>query len=219
MARPNHNNMAPPLPQAQCALCGLPIAGPSGMCARCEMAVRGALNPMPGGFTKVASGIIPFGMAAAARQEMAALQQQPLPRGDMILADIIGWRIWRVTGSAYLRSLTAKTIWFPGEPMEAAEVADHGAGKDGVHVFKERAGAVKELSLYLDHVKGASYALGSVLLWGDVVEHERGYRAERAKIVSIDDVVWEGKPPWAEETKKALAFLRERYGVPQGTET
>jgi hypothetical protein len=31
-------------------------------------------------------------------------------------------------------------------------------------------------------------AIGAVKLWGEVVEHERGYRAEHAKIVSIDAV-------------------------------
>lgn len=118
-----------------------------------------------------------------------------------------------MTGSAYLRSLTAETIWLPGEPMEASEVTDHGVAANGVHVFKDKVAALREMTAYLNQRHDCSYALGSVLLWGDVVEHERGYRAERAKILSIDDVVWEGKPPWAEETKRALAFLRERYGV------
>lgn len=30
------------------------------------------------------------------------------------------------------------------------------------------------------------YVLGTVSLWGDVIEHEHGYRAERAEICSLD---------------------------------
>lgn len=61
--------------------------------------------------------------------------------------------------------------------------------------------------------RAATYAISTVQLWGEVVEHERGYRAERAMIRSLDGVVLPNKTPWDTETTKALAFLRERYGV------
>lgn len=199
--------VAPPPPSARCAACGRISAapGPGGtvLCLICVQGKMSALQQSLGGGS-------PFGGAAAAAWEMAALQQPPLARGDLVLADIIGWRIWRVTPAGYLRSLTAENVWLPGEAMEG-EVED--SGPNGVHVFRERAGALSELTMYLKSTAADSYALGSVLLWGEVVEHERGYRAERAKVVSIDDVVWKGQPPWHAETRAALAFLRERYGV------
>lgn len=52
---------------------------------------------------------------------------------------------------------------------------------------------------------------GTVLLWGDIVEHERGYRAEFAKVRSIDwlypDVDMMGREAIV------LNDLRRTYGV------
>lgn len=155
-----------------------------------------------------------------------APKPEPLPRADMQVRDLIGWRVWRITSLGYLRSLTADAIWLPGVPMEATGVSDSNApilkASDlGIHVFAERNGAVLEVEQYvrMEGSNNHSYAIGSVLLWGEVVEHERGYRAERAKIKSIDDVTWRGKPPWDKETAEVLGFLRARYGVqvPRGT--
>lgn len=217
--------------QWPCTICGGGVACIGGMCAACAGSVMG--NGGPGGWTAVSTTNAAPGPAltaasiAGARAHLVAMlgEQQakpsPLPRADMQVVDLIGWRIWRVLDACYLSSITAEAIWLPGEPMEAAVVEDHGAAANGIHVFKEKAGAIREAVTYLaagTRQGSAGYAIGSVLLWGDVVEHERGYRAERAKILTIDDLMLHGKSPWHEETKKALAFLRERYGVvPRGT--
>jgi hypothetical protein len=163
------------------------------------------------------SSVVAGGVTHFVRQEA---KPEPLPRADMQVCDLIGWRVWRITSLGYLRSLTADAIWLPGVPMEAPAVVDsHGATKTGgtdlgIHVFKERNGAILEVENYASrYEQHVGYAVGSVLLWGEVVEHERGYRAERAKIKSIDDVTWKGKPPWDKETAEVLAFLRARYGV------
>lgn len=47
---------------------------------------------------------------------------------------------------------------------------------------------------------------GKVALWGDVVEHELGYRAEHAKLLSLEDTF---KP----SAKINLEELRHRYHV------
>ncbi len=130
---------------------------------------------------------------------------EPIPRADMQVFDLIGWRVWRLTSSGHLMSLSASAVWLPGEPM-AGEVGDHNGR--GVHVFKGRAPAIAEIAQ-----QPGPFVVGSVILWGDVVEHERGYRAERAKIVSLDDVILPNASPWSDECGKALAFLRKRYGV------
>lgn len=200
--------------QGGCAICHLNPAGPSGMCAACAGGLAG-----PGLLQNHA--IVIAGPASVATH-FPRQQPDPLPRADMQVVDLVGWRVWRITATGYLRSLTAPTIWLPDQPMEAERVEDHGVGANGIHVFLDRRGAVLEVETYLAHAGDQSYAIGSVLLWGDVVEHERGYRAERAKILSVDDVTWRGKPPWNKETAEVLGFLRARYGVaghvPRGTE-
>jgi hypothetical protein len=144
---------------------------------------------------------IPSAQLAQSAQNTPAI---PLPRVDMQVLDLIGWRAWRITPTGYLQSAVVETIWLPGSPM-IGEVGDHN-GK-GVHAYKTRNDALAYA------MSGARVALGSVLLWGEVVEHERGYRAARAKIHSIDDITWDTEPPWSDTVGKALAFLRKRYVV------
>ena len=48
-----------------------------------------------------------------------------------------------------------------------------------------------------------SYVIGTVDLWGTVIEHERGYRAEFASVATLDDVIG----------KVDLEALRRRYRV------
>ena len=129
----------------------------------------------------------------------------PLARSDIQVRDLIGWRVWRVTSAGYLQSLSASAIWLPDEPMTGI-VGDYDGR--GVHVFTTRANAI---AVVANH--GGRFAIGSVKLWGEVVEHEQGYRAENARIMSIDDVIWDTEPPWSDTVAKALTYLRSRYGV------
>jgi hypothetical protein len=48
-----------------------------------------------------------------------------------------------------------------------------------------------------------TFVAGTVKMWGDVVEHERGYRAEYAKLNSIDEMHGPGD----------IDAIRARYGV------
>jgi hypothetical protein len=48
-------------------------------------------------------------------------------------------------------------------------------------------------------------AYGSVRIWGEVIEHAAGYRAEFARLVSIDGVY--------PQDDDLLAALRAKYGV------
>ena len=49
---------------------------------------------------------------------------------------------------------------------------------------------------------GADVIFGTIKMWGEIVEHELGYRAEFAKIISLD----QGNP-------KSLTKLRTIYGL------
>jgi hypothetical protein len=122
-----------------------------------------------------------------------------------------GWNVERRTDGYILRSVAALHVAWPGPTLVADKVPEDnravgitsliaGPGH-GVHAFK----SVTEL------MKPGGYTCqiwGEVLLWGRVVVHERGYRAERAMIRRI--VV----PPAAYVAHKGLIKdLEGRYGV------
>ena len=61
----------------------------------------------------------------------------------------------------------------------------------GVHAFKEMADTLEYLKImqygfYWSSITVGCFVLGTVQLWGEVIEHERGYRASFAKIKSLD---------------------------------
>lgn len=64
----------------------------------------------------------------------------------------------------------------------------------GVHAFKEIADTREYLKILQYGFSWANtstgcFVLGTVQLWGEVVEHERGYRASFAKIKSLDHMI------------------------------
>lgn len=96
--------------------------------------------------------------------------------------EIIAWKMLGVTsnpaGDAFLCSPYQKeTIWRPGAVMKASgkpsELAAH-----GFYAWKTRADSTRETQ---------GTVLAKMMLWGDVVEHEYGYRAEYARILDVED--------------------------------
>jgi len=77
--------------------------------------------------------------------------------------EIIAWRCWR-----------------PDRPM----TGKIGGNYAGVHAWKEREAA---RIMFEENMAGAG-AWGAVALWGELVEHERGFRAENARVVAIEAV-------------------------------
>jgi hypothetical protein len=59
-----------------------------------------------------------------------------------------------------------------------------------------------------DHAPNEDLVYGEVALWGDVIEHEEGYRASHAKIRSLGLVIIRNTY-WGEAERS----LREIYGV------
>jgi hypothetical protein len=55
--------------------------------------------------------------------------------------------------------------------------------------------------------------LGHVQIWGKVVEHERGYRAEHARICSIDEIAYGPQLENLQSGGHDLRVLRLIYGV------
>jgi hypothetical protein len=135
------------------------------------------------------------------------------------VGEFVGWRWWIVMGPAAivrLASVTAPAIWLPGETMVARNDAFDWKGPEwsggpnyGIFAFKDR-----QEALLANDVPGMLMAFGSVSLWGTVIEHERGYRAQYAKVRSLD---WAGIGPIAGRSvfarPEVLAAVRQTYGV------
>lgn len=102
--------------------------------------------------------------------------------------EIEAHRIWNVeigvTGTDPILCGAHKSDrrWLPGRAFEGKPLK-HVNG--GAHAWKERG------PLFWDYLQDyalapALIAFGRVKLWGDVVEHEGGYRAQYAKVIAID---------------------------------
>lgn len=111
---------------------------------------------------------------------------------------IVGYRCWQLReseeGVPALYSMTKDFLWLPYEPTTGDLTQDGG----GVYAFKSELGAMN----YWSHNSIA----GEVNLWGGVLEHDEGYRAEFAY----------PKEFWVHKEFDATMILRleETYGVP-----
>lgn len=123
----------------------------------------------------------------------------PLPQ-DMVVMPIEAYRGWHVpSGSVLLHSYQlSNVLWEPGHPLEAECcgndmcLGDCDGGIYAVKTFK-----------HLIHVVHPMLAiLGKVKLWGHIVEHDDGYRAQFA----YPSLIYNTKP-----LCKEIAYL---YGIP-----
>lgn len=161
---------------------------------------------------------------------MAEKPKPPLKRDGIIAGEIVGYRCWRVE-KGLLRSVYQNDIWQPGQVLEGRELGDWDSR--GIHAWKD-AGSKH----YHDYIRSylnqeddpfrkffvyfgprgietepretrPAMVTGTVFLWGDVVEHERGWRAEFARVRTLDwlypDATMMGRE------RAALEELRRRY--------
>lgn len=97
------------------------------------------------------------------------------------VGEIIAYRCWPIK-NGFLWSTAADRAWAPGEPMKAGE--NHLRDGLGVYAFKDMSHCIGEFATF--YANGTAF--GTVLLWGEIVEHQIGYRAEYAAIRSIEFV-------------------------------
>lgn len=147
---------------------------------------------------------------------MISVKNEPVPREDAF-GETLAWRVWKVGSVPFLTS-TYKTdfIWTPGTVEVAEGVNDH--NQFGFHAWNN----VKAAHFYCAEVNDVC-VVGQVKLWGTVIHHEKGYRAERAKIVSLDTLSYSAystlafkaarKYPRAEAI---LDHVRKHYGLAAG---
>ena len=147
----------------------------------------------------------------------------PLPV-ERTAEPIIGWRAWNVIDwtdekgerSARLAALSINGGhgWPPLAPMVASCTEAHAAPQNdhtcGIWAVRSRASALEAVSTFKTL---ATWALGRVNLWGDVVEHDDGWRAQFAYPFELDvytDPKRCGQGEWSDD----LAFgLPNRYAV------
>jgi hypothetical protein len=101
------------------------------------------------------------------------------------VGEIIAYRAWRViqrwlwSGDHLLHSVYVRDyVWHPNEPARG-DVRTY-----GIYSFRDVIRSKQEYG----YPPGSSGPLlfGKVKIWGEIVEHEAGYRSEFAKIVSLD---------------------------------
>lgn len=146
-----------------------------------------------------------------------------------------GWRVWAVVddgGSALLRSLFYDVLWQPGVPVRAScehrqfslrtpwrrRRTGHPAPEEhcrcGIHAAFRPATLMPYFRL---HAPGeVCRAIGRVALWGDVVECESGYRAQRAYPTHLYLPEQRRLPnrPRASTAPEAIAVELAEYDVP-----
>jgi hypothetical protein len=125
------------------------------------------------------------------------------------LGEIVGWKVWRIqdtdtfdvrtmVGSLhdpYLHSPLCGDLWIPDQPLRRNENRyRYGNGiisslsAPGIYAWKTKYQALKYMVSLEKISRGKPeqlYTVGEVELWGEVWEHNRGYRAEWASIKSI----------------------------------
>jgi hypothetical protein len=92
---------------------------------------------------------------------------------------IIAWRAWKI-GSAgtrtLLKSVVVDVLWPSCEPLEAEDLPPVGSVTrgPGIYAAKSKEDAHRAMTSWSCSV------YGTVALWGNVVEHQLGYRAQYA---------------------------------------
>lgn len=170
-------------------------------------------------------GISGGGGANAYAHPIVVLPARKIPYAGITVGELLAWRCWRLTPHGFLQSGYKDTIWLPGVQQDAGpKDLDNGWG---IHAFKKEASkqlhdAVYEYSC-TEHQRNGVHrtncpvAIGTVALWGRVIEHDLGYRAEHARVASIEALA---AVPLAEYAQR-LVLLRKSYcpALPDSTST
>lgn len=127
----------------------------------------------------------------------------PIKRETKV-GEIIAWRCWRLTSNGKrLQSTYMNNTWLPDKPMRG----DPKDSSAGVHAAKDRSYAE-------NFARGRGrIVVGKVSLYGNIVEHEWGYRAEYAKVHSIDDVIDDYGCTIEPQKQAIIQKLQRTYGA------
>ncbi len=150
---------------------------------------------------------------------------------------VIGWRGWRVRkyadpqlneGGPRLLPLTSARVWQPMEAMEAAiplhPTNDLNINKKkylGVYAMKTFDILVENWWVHFGLGKGyQDHVVGPVALWGEIITHERGYRAQFGYPLAIGQLAYERDNEYdrtlvrfAPLTESVVAVITEEYNL------
>jgi hypothetical protein len=121
--------------------------------------------------------------------------------------EIIGWRFWGLS-KGLLHSVIVSHVWRPGV-LERASCKECGPHNLGYHAFKDREQAEHQAS---EHICDWVVVVGSVTMWGEVIEHQHGWRSEYAAVRSIIKITGNRDFSSKQQLRQLLFDLRERYG-------
>jgi len=117
--------------------------------------------------------------------------------------EIIGWRFWKLC-NGLLHSVIVSYTWHPGVFERSS--SKQGGFNPGYHAFRDKEQAKREASA---HTYWTPFVIGSVAMWGEVIEHQHGWRSEYAAVRSIikinGDIAFRSK-------QRLLLDLGEKYG-------
>ena len=100
--------------------------------------------------------------------------------------EIIAYRAWRVINEGWFRNghdrlhsiFMRDYVWYPDEPA-SGDVRTH-----GIYSFRD---VIRSNDQYgYTSITDGPLLFGKVKIWGEVVEHEAGYRSQFGKIMSLD---------------------------------
>ena len=126
--------------------------------------------------------------------------------------EIIGWRIWRLC-NGLLQSVIVPYTWYPGEFERST--SKHGGYfnyNPGYHAFRHKEQAERDTPM---HAFKSPVVIGSVAMWGEVIEHQYGWRSEYAAVRSLIKITGDIR---FRSTHWLLIELREKYGCTGVTE-
>ena len=126
--------------------------------------------------------------------------------------EIIGWRFWKLC-NGLLHSVIVPYTWHPGV-FERSSSKQGGFKNPGYHAYRDKEQAEREALMYGCWLPAV---IGSVAMWGEVIEHEHGWRSEYAAVRSLIKIT--GERDFSSK-QRLLQGLREKYdcAVPMSAE-
>lgn len=158
--------------------------------------------------------------------------EKEIPHDGIRVGEIEAWRTWWVE-EGFLRSMVTRTWWMPEKTLEGpnmdAMMDPSGVSSAsfgftwygipaGIHAWKGFGHALTYAieakswqdygGLGMNYPEDRQIVVGRVHLWGDIVEHADGYRAQFARPISFDEILNGGWWP-----TRRLAKLRRKYNL------
>src|SRR6266566_6718192 len=110
------------------------------------------------------------------------------------IGEIVSYRIWTAFRShplEWLCSVYSPYVWQP--QINKAELESYNPVVDKIIKWPEQGGfysfkTILQAEMFFFEQSHFNVLLGSIYNWGDVIEHEKGYRSTHAAIKSLDQI-------------------------------